>query len=142
MLAEAAKGNPAIDLRLFGFTDRTIYDAGDANRPGIAALHSHDGNNDAAALYHAASVAHGSRRRAKLLVMISDGLPTSCSTKALKSLVALLSRRTGVCCAQVAVQPLEEICFPHYIELDTKDGSKAVRRFGQIVARLIRKAMT
>ncbi len=138
MLAEAAKGMRGIDLRLFGFTDALIYDAGDAGRPAVSSLEAGGGNNDAAALWHAARVALTSQRRAKLLVMISDGLPTECSVSALRALVTRLTNRMKICCAQIAVNPLEEICFPHYVEVNESDVDTSVRRFGEIIARLVR----
>ena len=82
-----------------------IYDAGDAKRCGASSLVASGGNNDAAALDYAAEVARRSRRRAKVLVMVSDGLPTECSTNALKGLVNRLTRER-MCVAQVAVCPL------------------------------------
>jgi hypothetical protein len=141
LLADAAKGLPGIDVRFFGFTDRIIYDAGDAAHPAVASLEAGGGNNDAAALFHVAQVARRSRRRAKLLVMISDGLPTECSVAALKALVTRLVRKEGMLCAQVAVRPIEEVCFPHYVEVNEEDYDAAVRRFGTIIAKLVRKAM-
>jgi hypothetical protein len=141
LLAEAARGFRGIDLRLFGFTDRVIYDAGTAGRCAVHGLRATDGNNDAAALWHAAQQARASRRRAKLLVMISDGLPTECSVAALKGLVRRLGQRLHICCAQVAVQPLAEICFPHYVLLEEGDLDASVRRFGAVVARLVQTAM-
>ena len=141
LLAEAARGLPGVDLRLFGFTDRVIYDAGDARSPAVASLEATGGNNDAAALAHVAGIAKRSRRRAKLLVMISDGLPTECSVAALRGLVRVLTRREKMCCAQVAVRPISEVCFPHYVELNEEELDPAVRRFGTIVAGLVRKAM-
>jgi hypothetical protein len=86
-------------------------------------------------------VAQASRRRAKLLVMISDGLPTECSVAALKGLVARLSGRQGICCAQVAVRPLEEICFPHYVVIEDDDADVAVRKFGGVVGVLVERAL-
>ncbi len=142
MLAEAAKNYAGIDLRLFGFTDSVIYDAGDANRPAVHALVASGGNNDAAALWHAAQLARASQRSAKLLVMISDGLPTECSVDALRALVTRITNRMNICCAQVAVQPLEEVCFPHYVELQDKNADVGVRRFGEIIARLVQAAMS
>jgi hypothetical protein len=141
LLAEAARGLEGIDVRLFGFTDAVIYDAGDANRCAVHGLRAGGGNNDAAGLWHAARAAQASRRRAKLLVMISDGLPTECSVAALRGLVKRLSVRLKMCCAQVAVRPLEEVCFPNYVLLEESDPGKSVRRFGGIVARLVRKAL-
>jgi hypothetical protein len=140
MLAEALKGLRDVDLRLFGFTDRTIFDAGNARRCAVHGLTALDGNNDAAALWHVFRVARASRRRAKLLVMISDGLPTQCTVASLKALVARLTR-WNYCCAQVAVQPLEQICFPHYILLDDQQLDASVRKFGEVVVRLVGQAL-
>ena len=140
LLAEALNGQRGVDLRLFGFTDRAIFDAGDARFCGVHDLQALDGNNDAAALWHAFRVARASRRKAKLLVMISDGLPTECSVAALKSLVARLTR-WHYCCAQVAVQRLEQICFPHYILLEDQALDVSVRKFGAVVMRLVGQAL-
>ncbi len=141
MLAEAARGLRGVDLRLYGYTDTVIYDAGDAARCAVHALQAGGGNNDAAALWHAAQAALASGRKAKLLVMISDGLPTECSVGALRGLVSRLGGRMGISCAQVAVQPLAEVCFPHYVVLEEGDQDAAVRRFGAIVARLVQRAV-
>lgn len=141
LLAEAARGLPGVDARFFGFTDSQIYDAGDERNCGVTSLQPGGGNNDAAGLYHAASVAAASRRRAKLLVMISDGLPTECSVQALRGLVEQLSRRRGLLCAQVAVRSLTEVCFPHYVELLDAEMDRSVRRFGEIVSGLARRAL-
>jgi hypothetical protein len=141
LLAESAVGLRGVDLRVIGFTDRTIYDAGDADRCAVSALPIEGGNNDAAGLHHLAGLALASPRRAKLLVMISDGLPTECSTQALTALVKRLERR-GLCVAQVAVRPLSERCFTHYVELDEDNVDVAVRRFGTIIARLVRRAIS
>jgi hypothetical protein len=141
LVAEAARSCRGIDLRVFGFTDRVIYDAGDALRCAVHSLEAGGGNNDAAALWHAALTARASRRRAKLLVMISDGLPTECSVAALRALVSRLTNRWKMCCAQVAVQALEEICFPHYVLLDEADPDASVRRFGAIVMKLVQRVL-
>lgn len=141
LLAEAARELRGIDLRAFGFTDRLILDAGDARRCAITSLRATDGNNDAAALWHVAEVARRSPRRAKLVVMISDGLPTECSVEALRGCVRKVERM-GIACAQVAVRPLEEICFPHHVLIDGGELDAAVARFGQVVTGLVRKVMT
>jgi hypothetical protein len=142
LLAEAARGNRGIDLRLWGFTDRTIYDCGNAARPAVHDLSPEDGNNDAAALWHAALAARASQRKARLLVMISDGSPTQCSVAALTALVQRLTRRMKIMCAQVAVRPLDDICFPHYVQLDEDSIDDSVKRFGTIVMKLVRQALS
>lgn len=140
LLAESARGMRGVDLRVFGFTDRQLYDAGDAERSTAASLYPGGGNNDAAALAHVAEVARRSGRRAKLLVMISDGLPTECSVEALRKLVRRLGRE-GMACAQIAVRPLEERCFDDYVEVRDLPTDEAVRRFGAIVARLVQRTV-
>nr|MBA3500965.1 hypothetical protein [Deltaproteobacteria bacterium] len=141
LITEAVRTLPGVEARFFGFTDSVIYDAGDARDCGVTGLRADGGNNDAAGLFHAANVAMTSRKRAKVLVMISDGLPTSCSVAALRGLVTTLSRRKGIVCAQVAVRALEEECFPHYVVLDDDQLDIAVARFGRMIADLTRRAL-
>ncbi|MBC8073275.1 MAG: VWA domain-containing protein, partial [Deltaproteobacteria bacterium] len=142
LVAEAARGLPGVDARFFGFTDSVIYDAGDARRCAASSLEASGGNNDAAALDHVARVAAGSLRRAKLLVMVSDGMPTECSVAALRGVVGELTRRHRMLCAQVAVRPLEEVCFPNYVLLDEANLDAAVRRFAELIGRLVGRALT
>lgn len=141
LIAEAARAMPGVDVRIFGFTDRVIYDAGDSTHPAVHALEAGGGNNDSGALWHAANVARASNRRAKLLVMISDGLPTECSAASLKHLAVELTRRHKMCCAQIAVQPLPEVLFPNYVECDGPDTDVVVKRFGRIIEGLVKRAM-
>jgi len=136
LVAEAVRDLPGVEARFFGFTHRTIFDAGDGGRCAVTSMKADGGNNDAAALYHAARVASASPRRTRVLVMISDGLPTECSTAALRALVKNLGRR-GYICAQVAVHPLEEICFPNYVLLDNKNLDQSVARFGELIMKLV-----
>ena len=141
LIAEAVRPLPGVEARFFGFTDSVIYDAGDAQECDVTALHADGGNNDAAALLHGANVAAGSKKRARILVMISDGLPTECSVAALRGLVTTLTKRRGIVCAQVAVRKLEEDCFPHHVVLDDAEIDVAVARFGRMIADLVRKAL-
>ena len=141
LVAAACKGLPGVDVRLFGFTDAVIKDAGNAERCAAHALQAGGGNNDAAGLHHAAQVALRSGRSARVLVMVSDGLPTECSTTALRALVRHLERRKGLRCAQVAVAPLHERCFDRYIEVLDDDADRAARAFGKVVGRLVAQAL-
>ncbi|MGE0789862.1 MAG: HEAT repeat domain-containing protein [Sandaracinaceae bacterium] len=141
LLTEAMRGVRNADLRIFGFDDQRIFDAGDARRPAVTSLAAGAGNNDAAGLWHAAQVAMRSPRKAKVLVMISDGLPTECSVAALRGLVRRLVTRHAIVCAQVAVRPLAEVCFPHYVEVDEANLDRAVGRFGTIIASLVGRTL-
>ncbi|HEY5952572.1 MAG TPA: vWA domain-containing protein [Kofleriaceae bacterium] len=142
LVAEAVRSLPGVEARFFGFTDSVIYDAGNAGECGVVGLHASGGNNDAAALYHAANVALAARQRAKVLVMISDGLPTECSIAALRALVTQLTRRRNIICAQVAVRRLEEVCFPHHVLLDDDQPDIAVAKFGRMIGELARRSLS
>jgi len=61
--------------------------------------------------------------------------------QALRGLVRKLTKRLRICCAQVAVHPLAEVCFEHYIEVQSNDLDASVRKFGGIVARLVRRSL-
>ena len=142
LVAEACRHLPGVDLRVFGFTDKIIWDAGDADRSAAHALAANGGNNDAAGLHHAAQAALASRRRSRLLVMVSDGAPTECTTTALRGLVRHLERRKAIACAQVVVAHLTERCFDTYLEVLDDDMAKATRAFGAIIARLVRRTLS
>jgi hypothetical protein len=141
LIAEAVRPLRGVEARFFGFTDTVIYDCGDSGDCGVTGLRADGGNNDAAALFHVAQVAAASAKRARVLVMISDGLPTECSVGALKGLVRTLTKRKGMVCAQVAVRPLAEVCFPHYVVLDDAEPDVAVARFGRMIGDLARKGL-
>jgi hypothetical protein len=141
LIAEAVRPLPGVEARFFGFTDSVIYDAGNADECDVTALQADGGNNDAAALLHVANVAAASRKRARVIVMISDGLPTECSVDALRSLVTTLTKRRGMVCAQVAVRRLEEECFPNHVVLDDAQIDVAVARFGRMIGDLARKVL-
>ena len=141
LLAEAARHNRGIDLRIFGFNSEVIFDAGDARYCAVHALHAGGGNNDAGALWHAAQVALASPRKKTLLVMISDGMPTECTVTALTGLVRRLTNNMQMCCAQVAVSPISEVCFPHFILLKEDDLEGSVAEFANIILRLVRKVL-
>jgi hypothetical protein len=141
LIAEAVKPLRGVDARFWGFTDSTIYDAGDAQDCHVTGLESDGGNNDAAALFHAAAAAMASKRRAKVVVMISDGLPTECSVAALKGLATTLTKRKGVVCAQVAVRPIEEDCFQHHVLLDDAQVDVSVAKFGRLIGDLARRVL-
>ncbi len=139
LIAQAAHDVPGVDVRIIGFTDKTLFDAGTQKRCAAHALMPGGGNNDAAGLWYAATLAKLSKRRDRLLVMISDGLPTECSIGALRALVQRLTR-SGILCAQVAVRPIEEHVFNDYVEILDGDNGAAARKFARVVTTLVKRA--
>ncbi len=68
--------------------------------------------------------------------MISDGSPTECTVEALKGLVKHLTHDLNIVCAQVAVEEIQEIAFPDYVDLSQYSMDEAVARFGSMIMRL------
>jgi hypothetical protein len=136
LVAESAAGLPGIDGHVSAFDGSTFYHLGSFRRNAIATLTADDGNNDSGGLSRAAALAQASAKRHKLVVMISDGSPTECTVESLKKLVGRLTRDEGILCAQVAVQPLTEIAFPHYVDLSGRPLDAAVAQFGRLLMKL------
>jgi cobalamin biosynthesis protein CobT len=136
LLCESAKGLRGIQGHVHAFDDNTWYPLGDFESNNIASLSSGGANNDAGALLRAAELALQSKKRQKLLIMISDGSPTECSVESLKKLVEILGREHSILCAQVAVETLSDIAFPHYVDLSQFRFGDAVQRFGNLLIRL------
>lgn len=135
IVAESGRGIPGLEGHVSAFDHQTFYRLGDFRSHAIAALEAGGGNNDAGGLAYAAELARRSRRRNRLLVMISDGMPTECTVAALEGLVKQLTREGLVCC-QVAVAPLDKVAFPHHVDVSGLDFEQAVHSFGRLVTRL------
>jgi len=138
LVAESLRALPGLAGHVNAFDGDTFYRLGDFRRSAVASLTADDGNNDSGGLARAAELALASRKHNKLLVMISDGSPAECTFESLKNLVERLSHNHGIVCAQVAVEHLEEIAFPHYIDLSRCLLEEAVFRFGTMLMRLTR----
>jgi Mg-chelatase subunit ChlD len=138
LLAESAAGLPGIEGHVSAFDHTHFIRLGDFRRHSIAGLQPGGGNNDAGGLQAAANLALNSRKANRLLIMISDGLPTECSVDALRALVRKLRRDHDVRCAQVAVAPITEVCFPEFLDVSNVGSAEAIRRFGRLLTRLTR----
>jgi len=136
LVCESARLLPGIEGHVNAFDDDTFYNLGDFEHNSIAGLTAGGGNNDAGGMQRAAKLAFQSRKENRLLVMISDGMPTACSFESLQNLVSRLGKESGVICAQVAVSSLEQFAFPSYVDLSLCSFDESVARFGKLLVRL------
>lgn len=136
LVAEAAARAPGVTGHVNAFDDQRFIRLGTFRNHAVASLEAGDGNNDSGGLLRAAELAQASGRRRRLLVMISDGMPTECTLESLQALVRHLTRVEGIICAQVAVDELPEPAFPHFVDLSAMTFDEAVARFGRLVASL------
>lgn len=139
MVAEACGPLHQAECRILGFSDDKLFDAGDARRPAVHAMQANGGTNDAGALWAMANLAMQSARPRRLIVMISDGQPTECSVEALQALVRKVTRRMGIATMQVAVEPLEVICFPHHVLITDATDAGAVHAFRRALTGAVRR---
>jgi hypothetical protein len=136
LLAESAKGLRGITGHVNAFDDDTFYLLGNFRQNAISSLESGGGNNDAGGLARAAKLALSSRKRNKVIIMISDGSPTACTVEALGNLVKKLTTQMGIVCIQVAVDEMEVEAFPCFVDLSKCSFEEAVSRFGRLLMRL------
>jgi hypothetical protein len=136
LVAEAAAHAPGVTGHVNAFDGERFIRLGTFRNHAVASLRAGDGNNDSGGLLRAAELAQASGRRRRLLVMISDGMPTECTLESLQALVRHLATVEGIVCAQVAVDELPEVAFPHFVDLSAMTFDEAVARFGRLVVSL------
>lgn len=139
LVEEATVDLRGVSAHLWGFTDKVLLDCGVPGELRVSGLESRSnfGNNDSAALFHAAQESAKSGKSIKILLMISDGQPTECSWQSLHDLVNHLEA-SGYICVQVAVNTIEKPAFERFfIDLSEFDMDEAVVEFGQLLLSLI-----
>lgn len=136
LTAESIREIRGCSNHFWGFTEKEIFDCGTAKQCSVSGLKTHVGNNDAAALWHAAQASAKSGKTHRVLVMISDGLPSDCTWSALNSLVSKLERQ-GYVVVQVAVDKIAKPAFRHFVDLSEDDLNVSTRKFGRLIEKLV-----
>ncbi len=136
LLVESIGTIHGIEGHVNAFDENTFYKLGTLTHCSVAGLYAGGGNNDAGALKKAAELAMASRKKNKLLVMISDGSPTECTEISLTSLVQQLESSYQIKCIQVAIDKFSTASFKDFVDLSNLDFHSAITRFGEIIARI------
>jgi uncharacterized protein with von Willebrand factor type A (vWA) domain len=140
LVSECAGPIPGVEGRIYSFDDKHVYPLGSLRQPAVAELNASGGNNDAGALHAVLDIARQSQRRSKIVLQVSDGIPTECTFQSLKHLVESLRRESDIQVAQVAVDTLSQVAFPNYVDLTKDSFEAAVRRFGLMVRELMQRS--
>ncbi len=140
LIVESAKGLRGIEGHVSAFDDDTFFELGTFQHHSIGSLETGGANNDSGGLHQAAMLALQSNKKNRIVVMLSDGMPTHCSFASLEALVKKLSKQYGILCAQVAVDHIEQIAFPHYVDLSQYDFHESVAHFGRLLIQLTQRA--
>ena len=133
-LGLGTRGVRGVDGDVWAFTDKAIYSCGKPQELRISGLPGpNNGNNDSAGLFHASRVAKRSNKLLKILVMISDGLPTECTWESLNGLANRLEQE-GFIVIQIAVDNIQKPAIQkNFINLTGIELGQAVIEFGRII---------
>lgn len=113
VVEEATRDQRGVSSRLWGFTDTTIFDCGQAGEHRISGLKASGGNNDSAMLFHMGQSAAASGKSVKMLFMLSDGQPSDCSWISLRNLV-LRFESDGMVPWHFALDKIKDSAFEKY----------------------------
>jgi hypothetical protein len=136
ILWTAASSLDGSQCEVLAFNHQVMWDCVQGSRTSFASLTSSGENNDAAALRamceRAVAASHVTHR---IVVMISDGSPTTCSERALAAEVERWTRR-GVTVAQFCLRSNGTESFPHKIVVDDGNEVAALRTFQRFIEQL------
>lgn len=134
---EAVTGLSGASSHFWGFTDRQIFDCGEAGQLGVSGLTSEGGNNDSAMLWHMGQSAAASGKQVKILLMISDGQPSDCPWGSLNYLVRQLES-DGMIPVQIAVDKIAVPAFERFfVDLVGQTMTEAIFTMGRMLASLV-----
>jgi hypothetical protein len=94
ILGECFKECANIETLFFGY-NQNIYLCGDHNQHSVNSLAPLGKTNEAAALEYVMNQAARIPRPVKLVVVLTDGLPTSCSVKSCQQMVSVMEKKHG-----------------------------------------------
>ncbi|MBY0551743.1 MAG: VWA domain-containing protein [Candidatus Obscuribacterales bacterium] len=117
--------------RTFGFNDTTIFDCGTAGQQRVSGLRCGHGNNDAAALQHAARSLNGNKS-IKIVILISDGEPEACTWGALHN-VGFELLQNGYMVVQVLTAPCADPALRWDVVHLTGDYVKAAEDLARLI---------
>jgi hypothetical protein len=138
LVAEAARGHRGISGWTAAFDDDTWFELGPFARTSIARLEAGGGNNDAAALAAAGERLLRSRRRNRVLVLISDGEPTESSVAAFHAVARRLERDHGIAVVHVVIDQIaRQAVLPRHVDLSQSSLDESVRGFATLLVGLV-----
>ena len=137
LLAESTRGL-GIEGHVSAFDHETFYELGDLSHCAAAAIEEGGGNNDAGGLWEASRLALCSRRKRRLICVISDGAPTACTIEALEGLVRTLTEQDNIKLAQIAMDRMAQTTLPNFVDVSGLPMEEAVTEFGRLLMRLTR----
>lgn len=117
----AVKGRRGASARIWGYTDAAIYDCGAAGSGRASGLPCGGGNNDAAALQHAAQSVSARNGVTRVVVLISDSQPADCTWGALHTLGWELIQQ-GIVVVQVTTDQCDDQPLPWNV-VDLHEGN-------------------
>jgi len=136
LLAECLRECPNVESVFVGY-NQGVYPCGDHDDHAIGSLVPSGKTNESAALSHLRGHFHSPRRR-KLVLVLSDGLPTDCSVTSVCHLVRSLEKEAGVRFVYGALSGVEHPAYRRRVDLTGAIGPGLVRGLGKVLGAMLR----
>jgi hypothetical protein len=136
LLAECLQDCPDVESVFLGF-NQNIYLCGDHDQHSLGSLHPAGKTNEAAALQYLRENCLMEPRRRKVVVVLSDGLPTACSQESVCALVRSLENDAGVRLMHVGFSSEQHPAYRRQITLAGACELAEIHRLGRMLGSLL-----
>jgi hypothetical protein len=137
LLAECLQDCPQVASVFLGF-NQNVYLCGGHEEHAVASLEPAGKTNEAAALDYLRRHYLDVPRRRKIVVVLSDGLPTLCSVQAVCGVVRALEKDLGARCLHGALSAENHPAYRRRADLAGELDGNRLRAFGRSIAALLR----
>jgi hypothetical protein len=137
LVAECLRECPYVESMFLGF-NQNVYLCGTHDEHSLGSLEPAGKTNEAAALDYLRQHFLSMPRRRKVVLVLSDGLPTACSVESVRWLVRSLEKELGVRCLHGALSSTGHPAYQRRVDLTGEINAGLLRAFGRSVAALLR----
>jgi Mg-chelatase subunit ChlD len=138
LLADCLQECPDVESVFLGY-NQNVYLCGDHEVYSIGSLEGAGKTNEAAALDYLRENYLDAPRRRKVVIVLSDGLPTACSVESVRWVVRTLEKEQGVRCLHAALSAEEHPAYGRRTSLAGEIDHALVRALGRTISALLRR---
>lgn len=137
LVTEATAGIRGVEGIIGAFDDKRYHDLGTFARPAISELEADDGNNDAAGLTIMGERVARSRRRHKVIIMVSDGSPTECTVAAFHGVAESLEQ-AGIRIIHMLIDHVDSsAALPNRVDLSESSEEESTKAFAEMLPQVL-----
>jgi hypothetical protein len=137
LLGQCLEDCPGVQSVFLGY-NQNLYLCGDHEEHSLSSLEPAGKTNESAALDYLRQHHLDVPRRRKVVIVLSDGLPTACSVESVCVLIRSLEHDLGVRCLHAALSTQEHPAYRRRVELTQEINPGLLRTLGRALAALLR----